>query len=81
MQRQRRDALSLGLPALARALVGTGLQSQVRTFDVAAGEFTVYGPEERAEVLTEVGMFLTSLAAEQPFWPGDGLLTPRCQSA
>ncbi|MFF4764128.1 hypothetical protein [Streptomyces sp. NPDC001292] len=32
-------------------------------------------------LLTEVGMPLTGLAAEQPFWPGDGLLLPLCQSA
>ncbi|MFG2946497.1 hypothetical protein [Streptomyces adustus] len=39
------------------------------------------GGNHRTKVLTEVGMFLTSLAAEQPFWPGDGLLPPLCQSA
>lgn len=32
------------------------------------------------KVVTEVGMFLTGLAVEQPR-PGDGLLPPPCQSA
>ncbi len=42
-----------------------------------------HGQPQAAAVhlLTEVGMFLTGLAAEQPFWPGDGLLLPLCQSA
>ncbi|MPY30134.1 hypothetical protein FNH09_02015 [Streptomyces adustus] len=75
------DALSLGLSEVARALICTGPDSEVRAFDAAAGEFTVYGLDDRIKVLTEVGMFLTSLAAEQPFWPGDGLLPPLCQSA
>ncbi|MFC7011213.1 hypothetical protein ACFQMH_05700 [Streptomyces viridiviolaceus] len=74
------DALSLGLPEVARALICTGPGSQVRALDAAARAFTVYGPDDRTKVLTEIGMFLTGLAAEQPFWPGDGLLPPLCQS-
>ncbi|MGW3135001.1 hypothetical protein [Streptomyces sp. NPDC001139] len=81
VQTQQCDALSLGLPEMARALICTGPESQMRAFDAAAGQFTVYGPDDRTKVLTEVGMFLTGLAAEQPFWPGDGLLPPLCQSA
>ncbi|MER8009720.1 hypothetical protein [Streptomyces sp. NPDC094149] len=81
VQTQRCDALSLGLPEMARALICTGPESQVRAFDAAAGELTVYGPDDRTKVLAEVGLFLTGLAAEQPFWPGDGLLPPLCQSA
>jgi hypothetical protein len=81
VQTQRCDALSLGLPEVARALICTGPDSQVRAFDAAAGEFTVYGPDDRAKVLTEVGMFLTGITAEQPFWPGEGLLPPLCQNA
>lgn len=76
VQTQRCDALSLGLPEVARALICTGPDSQVRAFDAAAGECTVYGPEDRTKVLTEVGIFLTAIATEQPFWPGDGLLPP-----
>ncbi|MCX4427167.1 hypothetical protein [Streptomyces mirabilis] len=74
------DALSLGLPEIARALICTGLDSEVRAFDAAAGESIVYGPDDRVKVLAEVGMFLTGIATEQPFWPGDGLLPPLCQS-
>ncbi|MGW7410476.1 hypothetical protein ACWGI9_43595 [Streptomyces sp. NPDC054833] len=81
VQTQRCDALSLGLPEVARALICTGPESQVRAFDAAAGEFTVYGPDDRTKALTEVGMFLTGLAADKPFWPGDGLLAPLRQSA
>ncbi|MFJ3310878.1 hypothetical protein ACIPSA_49690 [Streptomyces sp. NPDC086549] len=81
VQTQRCDALSLGLPEVARALICTGPDSQVRAFDAAAGGLTVYGPDDRTKVLTEVGMFLTGIAAEQPFWPGDGLLPPLSQSA
>ncbi|WP_307532352.1 hypothetical protein [Streptomyces umbrinus] len=68
------DALSLGLPEIARALICTGPYSQVRAFDAVAGEFIAYGPAERAAVLAEVGTFLTCLVAEQDLWPGDGLL-------
>ncbi|MEU9391929.1 hypothetical protein AB0D86_18235 [Streptomyces sp. NPDC048324] len=51
----------------------------MRSFDAPAGWFTVYGPDERTKVLTEVGMFVAGLAA-QLVWAGDGLLTPLCQS-
>ncbi|MFF7130483.1 hypothetical protein [Streptomyces sp. NPDC008240] len=81
VQTQLCDALSLGLPEVARALICTGPESQVRAFDAAAGEFTVYGPDDRTKLLTEVGMFLTGLETEQPLWPGDGLLPPLRQSA
>ncbi|MGW7258669.1 hypothetical protein [Streptomyces sp. NPDC054834] len=74
------DALSLGLPEIARALVCTGPQSHVRAFDPAAGGLLVYGPQDRAEVLAEVDLFLTGIAAERPLWPGDGLLPPLTQS-
>lgn len=70
------DALSLGLPEIARALLCTGPHSHVRAYDAAADDFVVYGSSERAAVLDEVGMFLTGIAAEQPFWPGDSLLPP-----
>ncbi|MFG3517525.1 hypothetical protein [Streptomyces bobili] len=70
------DALSLGLPEIARALVCSGPHSHVRAFDAAAGEFIDYGPEERDTALAEVGAFLAILVAEQDLWPGDDLLTP-----
>ncbi|MFF4361030.1 hypothetical protein [Streptomyces sp. NPDC001604] len=70
------DALSLGLPEIARALVCTGPHSHVRAYDAATDDVVVYGASERAAVLDEVGMFLTGIATEQPFWPGDSLLPP-----
>jgi hypothetical protein len=70
------DALSLGLPEIARALIIAGPHSHVRAFDAAADEFVAYGPKDRAAVLAEVDMFLAVLVAEQDFWPGDGLLPP-----
>ncbi|MEU9545593.1 hypothetical protein [Streptomyces mirabilis] len=70
------DALSLGLSEIARALVCTGPHSHVRAYDAAAGDFVVYGASERAAVLDEVGVCLTGIATEQPFWPGDSLLPP-----
>jgi hypothetical protein len=73
------DALSLGLPEIARALICTGPHSHVRAFDAAADEFIAYGPAERAAVLAEVDMFLVCLVAEQDFWPGEGLLAPLCR--
>ncbi|MFI7406935.1 hypothetical protein ACIBW9_41860 [Streptomyces sp. NPDC049541] len=70
------DALSLGLPEIARALVCTGPHSHVRAYDAAADDFIAYGPTDRAAVLAEIDKFLTSLVAEQDLWPGDGLLPP-----
>ncbi|WP_455362354.1 hypothetical protein [Streptomyces sp. SYSU K21746] len=83
VQTQMCDALSLGLPEIARALIctGPGPDKEVRAFDAAAGECIVYGPDDRAKVLAEVCMLLTGIATEQPFWPGDELLPPLCQSA
>ncbi|GAX57781.1 hypothetical protein [Streptomyces olivochromogenes] len=70
------DALSLGLPEIARVLICTGPHSHVRTYDAAANQFIAYGPTERAAVLAEVEMVLAPLVAEQALWPGDGLLPP-----
>ncbi|MFD3381314.1 hypothetical protein [Streptomyces sp. NPDC058697] len=73
------DALSLGLPEIARALVISGPYNHVRAFDAAANQFITYGPKERAAVLAEVDMFLARLVAEQDLWPGDGLAPPLFQ--
>jgi hypothetical protein len=70
------DALSLGLPEIARALIVTGPNNHVRAFDAAAGQSTTYGPKERAAVLAEVDAFLACLVADQGLWPGEGLLPP-----
>ena len=68
------DALSLGLPPLARALVCTGPYSQVRTHDPATGRIQVFGPADRSEVLAAIGSRLLQAEAGIPLWPGDGLL-------
>jgi hypothetical protein len=70
------DALSLGLPEIARALVCTGPHSHVRAFDAVADEFIDYGPAARAAALAEVGALLNCLVAEEALWPGEGLLPP-----
>ncbi|GGN44628.1 hypothetical protein [Streptomyces fuscichromogenes] len=70
------DALSLGLPYIARALVCAGPHSEVRTIDPSSGARRVYGPADRIEVLVEVGKHLAWAEAGSPLWPGHGLLTP-----
>lgn len=70
------DALSLGLPEIARALVCTGPETKACTLSTAAGQSLTYGPTERAAVLAEIDRFLACLVAEQDLWPGDGLLLP-----
>jgi hypothetical protein len=72
----RCDALSLGLPAIPRALLCAGPHSHVRVYDAAADDFVTYGSAERTAVLDEVGRYLIGIAAERPFWPGDRLLPP-----
>ncbi|MFI0511169.1 hypothetical protein ACH3Y9_12490 [Streptomyces sp. WSLK1-5] len=69
------DALSLGLPEIARALLQAGPDTHVCAFD-GAGQDITYGPQERAAVLAKIDVFLTALVAERAFWPGDGLLPP-----
>ncbi|WP_455357115.1 hypothetical protein [Streptomyces sp. SYSU K217416] len=70
------DALSLGLPDIARALVCSGPHSEVRAYDPAAGRYQAYGPADRIEVLVEVGRQLAWAEAGCALWPGDGLLVP-----
>ncbi|WP_406436475.1 hypothetical protein OHB14_62295 [Streptomyces sp. NBC_01613] len=70
------DALSLGLPEIARALVCVGPHSEVRAVDSASGAHRAYGPADRVEVLVEVGRHLAWAEAGSPLWPGDGLLLP-----
>ncbi|RRR76721.1 hypothetical protein EHS43_30040 [Streptomyces sp. RP5T] len=69
------DALSLGLPEIARALLQAGPDTHVCAFG-GAGQDITYGPQERAAVLAKIAVFLTALVAERAFWPGDGLLPP-----
>ncbi|GGJ56517.1 hypothetical protein [Streptomyces brasiliensis] len=70
------DALSLGLPGIARALVCAGPRSEVRAVDPTTGKHQAYGPADRIEVLVEAGKHLAWAEAGSPLWPGDGLLPP-----
>jgi hypothetical protein len=70
------DALGLGLPGIARALVCSGPHAQVRAFDTSAERYEVYGSAHRREVLAEIGRQLAQAEAGCSLWPGDGLLTP-----
>ncbi|MGW0628490.1 hypothetical protein [Streptomyces sp. NPDC002758] len=70
------DALSLGLPDIARALVCAGPHSKVRVVEPANGRHRAYGPADRIEVLVQVGKQLAWAEAGSPLWPGDGLLPP-----
>ncbi|MCH5677285.1 hypothetical protein [Streptomyces gilvus] len=70
------DALNLGLPEIARALVCAGPCSEVRVVDPTTGTHRAYGPADRIAVLIEVGRHLARAEAGSPLWPGDGLLPP-----
>ncbi|WP_225320927.1 hypothetical protein [Streptomyces luteolifulvus] len=70
------DALSLGLPEIARALVCVGPHSQIRAVDSTSGADRMYGPADRIGVLVEVGRQLAWAEAGCPMWPGEGLLPP-----
>ncbi|MFF4398546.1 hypothetical protein [Streptomyces sp. NPDC001480] len=74
------DALSLGLPDIARALVCSGPHGEARVCDPAAGQHQAHGPAHRLQVLVEVGRHMVWAEAGSPLWPGGGLLprsTPR----
>ncbi|MEU6495725.1 hypothetical protein [Streptomyces sp. NPDC046984] len=75
------DALSLGLPEIARALVCTGPNSYVRAYGAADCDFMPYGPTERTTVLDEINTFLADLVAEGDLWPGGGLIAPLTRPA
>jgi hypothetical protein len=65
------DALGLGLPPIARALVCSGPRSEVRAYDPTAEDYQVFGPADRIEVLVEIGKQLARTEAGRPLWPGD----------
>jgi hypothetical protein len=69
------DALSLGLPLIARALLCAGPNSQVVRAHVGdTSRLTAYGPDDRGTILAEIDKVLTPLVAERALWPGDDLL-------
>ncbi|GHB74483.1 hypothetical protein GCM10010377_76180 [Streptomyces viridiviolaceus] len=65
------DALGLGLPPIARALVCSGPRSEVRAYDPTTEGYQVFGPVDRSEVLVEIGRKLARTEAGRPLWPGD----------
>ncbi|MEU3734548.1 hypothetical protein AB0E81_34905 [Streptomyces sp. NPDC033538] len=65
------DALGLGLPPIARALVCSGPRSEVRVHDPATDDYRTYGPAARSEVLVEIGRQLARADAGCPMWPED----------
>ncbi|MER6273912.1 hypothetical protein [Streptomyces sp900105755] len=70
------DALNLGLPEIARALVCNGPHAETHAVDPTSGALWTYGPADRIEVLVEVGRHLAWAEAGSPLWPGKGLLPP-----
>lgn len=70
------DALNLGLPDIARALVCAGPHSEIRAVGPTSGAHRAYGPTDRIEVLVEIGRHLAWAEAGSPLWPGNGLLPP-----
>jgi hypothetical protein len=64
------DALGLGLPLIARALVCSGPRSEVRAYDPTAEDYQVFGPADRIEVLVEIGKQLARTESGRPLWPG-----------
>ncbi|MEU1264571.1 hypothetical protein ABZ473_21250 [Streptomyces cellulosae] len=75
------DALGLGLPPLARALVCSGPRSEVRAYDPTTEDYQVFGPADRIEVLVEIDKQLARTEAGRPLWPGDILHTSRDTSS
>ncbi|MFJ9121337.1 hypothetical protein ACIRJO_38150 [Streptomyces sp. NPDC102394] len=70
------DALNLGLPEIARALVCNGPHAEIRAVDPTSGAHLAYGPADRIEVLVEIGRHLAWAEAGTPLWPGNDLLPP-----
>ncbi|WP_369383273.1 hypothetical protein [Streptomyces sp. cg36] len=70
------DALSLGLPDTARALMCASPHSEIRTVDPTSGAHHAYGPADRIAVLAGIGRHLAWAEAGSPLWPGTGLLLP-----
>jgi hypothetical protein len=64
------DALGLGLPPIARALVCSGPTSEVRAYDPTTEDCEAFGPAERIEVLVEIGRQLARAEAGSPLGPG-----------
>lgn len=70
------DALCFGLPCIARSLVCSAPNASFRVLNLAAGEYTTFGPQDRAALLDAIGKQLGALTDVQSLWPGGGLLPP-----
>ncbi|MFJ3338641.1 hypothetical protein [Streptomyces sp. NPDC086766] len=70
------DALSLGLPSLARALLCSGPDSTVRVVDPVTQKSTSYGPRDRQAVLAQIRGHLARAEMGGALSPGDDLLNP-----
>ncbi|MGW6275443.1 hypothetical protein [Streptomyces sp. NPDC055060] len=68
------DSLSVGLPALERALICNGPNSQVINYNPDTGRREIHGPEQRSAVLATLRRQLSAAETEHPLWPGGGLL-------
>jgi hypothetical protein len=73
---QQSDALSLGLPALPRALLCAGPASQVRAFGTPTDPLITYGPQDRAAVLVAITDCLTARTSGRSLWSGHHRLPP-----
>jgi hypothetical protein len=74
------DAMPLGLPTVAAALLGAGPVTTVTVHSLDGGRQVVGGPE-RQGYIDDLADNVRAFAAEGPFWPGDGLTEPPAQPA
>ncbi|MEU2588999.1 hypothetical protein ABZ612_40640 [Streptomyces avermitilis] len=73
------DALSLGLPEIARALICNGPDTELRAYDATADRYIPYGRASRTAVLEQLADHLDRAVSPHGLWPGDGLLPPLSQ--
>jgi hypothetical protein len=66
------DAMPMTLTAEFEALMINGPKTRVHVYDASSGEEREYGPEDRAQALTELQAHLDRYVADGPFWPGFG---------
>lgn len=74
------DAMPLGLPPVAAALLSNGPTTAVNLHRPDGSREVVGGPE-RQGYIDELTGAVRSFVAQGPFWPGDGLVEPPAQPA
>ncbi|UJW36914.1 hypothetical protein L3Q67_45430 (plasmid) [Saccharothrix sp. AJ9571] len=72
------DAMPIGLPHVP-ALLLSGGPATTHTLHHPDGSTSRVGPDERQQQLAELTGHVRQYVAEDPFWPGDGLLAPPAQ--